>query len=188
MRKDGRTCTTCDTFKEWSDFYPLKRGKNGRQSRCRTCSIKATTQWRQSNPEQVREYDRRWRRENRTKRLESERRLIQNRNEHPENYAKTWRQKNPEKAKELSRIHSWKSANINITYDEYLHLKKIQDNKCAICNSLPSTKELAVDHNHTTGSIRGLLCDRCNKCLGLFKDDSNLLHNAFSYLEKHDME
>jgi hypothetical protein len=43
---------------------------------------------------------------------------------------------------------------------------------------------VAVDHCHTTGKIRGLLCNGCNKGLGLFLDSTKLLQNAKEYLEK----
>lgn len=41
---------------------------------------------------------------------------------------------------------------------------------------------VAIDHDHVTGNIRGLLCNGCNKGLGLFKDDVNILQKAKEYL------
>lgn len=49
-----------------------------------------------------------------------------------------------------------------ITGDEYEALLRRQGGKCAICRARPRSKRLAVDHNHTTGAVRGLLCSRCN--------------------------
>ena len=62
---------------------------------------------------------------------------------------------------------------------EYEELCKKQDYKCAIC-----LKEnmLIVDHDHKTGKVRGLLCADCNKGLGFFKDNSELLEKARVYL------
>ncbi len=64
---------------------------------------------------------------------------------------------------------------------------------CAICGQPERTSnrgnrvsELAVDHDHTTGTIRGLLCARCNLGLGYFNDDVNLIRRAQRYLEGHD--
>ena len=44
------------------------------------------------------------------------------------------------------------------------------------------SKELAIDHCHTTRKARGLLCSRCNTALGLFKDDPGVIENALIYL------
>jgi hypothetical protein len=49
-----------------------------------------------------------------------------------------------------------------ITGDDYDALLKRQGGKCAICRARPKSKRLAVDHNHATGAVRGLLCSRCN--------------------------
>lgn len=49
-----------------------------------------------------------------------------------------------------------------ITGDDYDALLKRQGGKCAICRARPKSKRLAVDHNHKTGAVRGLLCSRCN--------------------------
>jgi hypothetical protein len=79
---------------------------------------------------------------------------------------------------------------VGITLQEYDKLLKQQEMVCAICkrvetrkNANGSTWSLSVDHCHTTGVIRGLLCGRCNTGLGMFLDDPTLLENAISYLK-----
>jgi hypothetical protein len=49
-----------------------------------------------------------------------------------------------------------------ITGDEYEALLRAQGGRCAICRARPKSKRLAVDHDHKTGAVRGLLCSRCN--------------------------
>ena len=58
-----------------------------------------------------------------------------------------------------------------------------QNHVCAICGNKDNNKKLAVDHCHTTGVIRGLLCSACNTSLGKFKDSVELLQNAIQYLK-----
>ena len=77
-----------------------------------------------------------------------------------------------------------------ITLDQYNELLSKQNNKCSICqidnNGKYRNKQraFAVDHCHTTGKIRGLLCSDCNIALGLLKDNTNYLQTAIKYLNK----
>lgn len=63
-----------------------------------------------------------------------------------------------------------------------------QNNSCGICgvNAEELSKQLAVDHNHETNVVRGLLCNNCNLGLGMFKDSVVLMSFAIEYLEQHD--
>ena len=71
-----------------------------------------------------------------------------------------------------------------ITYDDYDALFAKQEGKCAICGTKdPGGKgRFHVDHCHTTGAVRGLLCHHCNTMLGLAKDSTETLNKAISYL------
>jgi CRISPR/Cas system-associated protein Cas10 (large subunit of type III CRISPR-Cas system) len=73
-----------------------------------------------------------------------------------------------------------------ITLKEYNTLLNNQNYTCAICKKPPQTKNrrLCVDHNHSTGEVRGLLCDLCNTALGKLQDDIGILKAAIKYLEK----
>jgi hypothetical protein len=54
---------------------------------------------------------------------------------------------------------------------------------CQICGYVPESGRNFIDHDHTTGKIRGLLCFKCNSALGLFKDNKELLLKAIAYLK-----
>jgi hypothetical protein len=74
-----------------------------------------------------------------------------------------------------------------INYDDYLRILGLQGGGCAICGSTePGAGKtyFSVDHNHTTGKNRGLLCHPCNAGLGMFKEDKLSLKLAIEYLEK----
>ena len=75
-----------------------------------------------------------------------------------------------------------------ITIEEYNELKEKQNNKCAICGTDEKNliKKLAVDHCHTTGKVRGLLCRKCNSGIGFLQDDIEVLTNAIKYLKKYE--
>lgn len=70
-----------------------------------------------------------------------------------------------------------------ITREEYDVMAVAQNYKCKICKNVNrSHARLVIDHDHTTGRIRGLLCGQCNSALGLLKDDIGLLEAAILYL------
>jgi hypothetical protein len=79
-------------------------------------------------------------------------------------------------------------AHMGLTKEEYEDLLFFQDGKCAICEKPEAVlaRRLALDHNHKTGQIRGLLCSSCNPGLGYFHDDIELLHKAAAYLDRHE--
>ena len=60
------------------------------------------------------------------------------------------------------------------------------ENGCAICGYQFGQKvgDMKVDHDHTTGEVRGLLCDMCNRGLGFFRDNPANLHLAINYLAR----
>lgn len=72
-----------------------------------------------------------------------------------------------------------------ISSKEYQEKLKNQNYSCAICGEQQKTKALAVDHCHSTGKVRELLCGTCNTGLGQFKDSPELLLKAADYLRKH---
>ena len=66
---------------------------------------------------------------------------------------------------------------------EYTRRLRQQGYCCAICSTRHTvTKRLSIDHDHTTGHVRGLLCPVCNSGLGMFRDDEDLLVKALRYL------
>jgi hypothetical protein len=71
-----------------------------------------------------------------------------------------------------------------ITATEYWAVHNFQFGKCAICQrATGATKRLSVDHCHTTGTVRGLLCTGCNRnVLGHLRDDTDALQRAIDYL------
>jgi|SRR5688572_12296335 len=71
-----------------------------------------------------------------------------------------------------------------LTMDEYNAMNKWQNGGCLLCRKPCRTgRDLAVDHDPKTGTIRGLLCLSCNTALGNLNDDPGLLRRAALYLE-----
>lgn|SRR3990167_817816 len=90
--------------------------------------------------------------------------------------------------------YKWRAAQLQkrygLTLDQYQQMAAHQHGRCAICDTVPQGKgkksgTLHVDHDHATGVTRGLLCDRCNRAIGLFGDSSIVLTKAAMYLACH---
>ena len=97
--------------------------------------------------------------------------------------------KNPViKEREQKRVkeNMWKKYGIkNMSYERYEEILLQQNNCCKICGIHKSKikRSLAVDHDHTTGEVRGLLCDKCNNLLGKVKENIFILESAIEYLQ-----
>jgi hypothetical protein len=125
--------------------------------------------------------------------------------------SKAWRETNRERVRDMdkaryhadpeksqARARDWQRRNRNrrraaahgLSLTEYDMLVSKQGNRCAICLQ-PETsvdqrqglvRALAIDHDHDTGEVRGLLCSRCNLAIGLLQDDSDLIAAAAAYV------
>ena len=84
----------------------------------------------------------------------------------------------------------WYWARINLTRRYGITVEQLQamirtsKGRCAICQRKPKRGRLVVDHDHSSGRVRGLLCRSCNYCMGGFKDSPELMRRAARYLEK----
>ena len=78
----------------------------------------------------------------------------------------------------------------DLTVEQYEDMLAAQGGVCAICRKPEAAvhwqnnkvRNLAVDHDHASGVVRGLLCHRCNRVLGLLEDDVDLIQSARQYL------
>jgi hypothetical protein len=99
--------------------------------------------------------------------------------------SEAYRQKNTEKQRTTVRLAARKRRFALLgegSEAHYAEQRSIQQNECAICFQ-PLTKACS-DHDHVTGRWRGMLCDCCNRAIGLLKDDIKVLASAIAYLTK----
>lgn len=107
------------------------------------------------------------------------------RTRHAETQA-AWREKDPER-------HMVSKANFDLkkyglTLDDYNRMFAEQGGACAVCKTKEPkgrgvTRRFAVDHCHTTGKVRGLLCHHCNAALGMVNDNIEILEKLIDYLK-----
>lgn len=123
-----------------------------------------------------REYQREYRKKNKQRRrLLYKQNIERHRQQDKAHYRKT-----RERHREL-RI----SLKYGISVVEYQRLFVKYGNKCGICRKPESAnnKVLSVDHDHKSGKVRGLLCNRCNKSLGFLQDNPELAFKIVKYLK-----
>ena len=132
-------------------------------------------------------YRKKWQQEHKAEVKAERKEYYQNHKEEMARNHKEYRQLHPE----VTRKHLLKKF-YSITPEEYKLLEDKQEGKCAICGEKETSKhrisgkttKLAVDHNHTTGKIRDLLCRSCNIGIGSFKDSWELMESASIYLKR----
>lgn len=163
-----KKCSDCKKFKELIEFSKDKSKKDELQCICKSCrSLK------KDNPK----YGEKYYDKNRSK--------IASCYQQNKEFIKTNNQKSP-----TFKIRSIKSGRVRtlkhfgLTLADYDRMFDAQKGCCKICDKHQSqlNKRLAVDHCHQTGKIRGLLCNSCNRALGLFGDNKDNLKAALDYL------
>lgn len=87
----------------------------------------------------------------------------------------------------LSSANTKLKRRFGISLEDYNKMLHDQGGKCLVCGSTESFNghKLAVDHDHTTGRVRGLLCKACNSALGLLKEDITNMENLIKYVEEY---
>lgn len=110
----------------------------------------------------------------------------------PQKRSKEWhrsyRKKNRSRINLLMKLHRLKKQGVDFSLSQYETMLKTQNGRCAICKEeetmlhLGEVITLAIDHDHVTKKVRGLLCCHCNQGLGKFRDRPELLTAALAYL------
>lgn len=155
----------CRQFLTLDNFYKCVSRKDGLQGKCKKCTAIYKQEWVKNNPEKMREQRNRWIEKN--PEAEKQRRKIAN----------------IRRAGATNKIYNLKRY--GITVEEYNALILKQNNQCAICKKrLTRGRGTNVDHDHSTGKVRGLLCLHCNTGMGNLMDSEDILYSAIEYLAK----
>ncbi len=165
-----KQCYKCKEKKLLEDFCLRKDSKDGRSGCCNECQKEMSRQFRENHPEKAKASKQQWYRNNRKYHLE---------------WCKQYNKRNKERWIENNR-RSHLKRKFNLTPEEYDRLLEAQGGVCVICRKPESQKRvnrLAVDHDHQTHRIRGLLCRSCNTALGKFNESVDCLRCAINYLE-----
>ena len=121
---------------------------------------------------------------------------------HSKRYFRKYYKKNRERFLEKARkqriehpeqVKAYNLKQFNLTPSDYQRMYENQNGLCAVCHQTETRiskngliAPLCVDHNHSTGKNRDLLCTHCNLALGHVKDNIQILLNLAEYLRRHD--
>ena len=150
--------------------------------------------WAKRNPERIAEIKRRYRARHREEIAAAVKVLKKANPERVREMKRNWAKRNPACAMMQHVRVRLKALGVSqevyrmATAEQYKRILADQHNGCAICGAHHGNTvatRLCVDHDHTTGALRGLLCRRCNTALGYFCDSSVTIKRAVAYLELH---
>ncbi len=163
-----KRCKKCGLSKPLDDFYKCVGMRDGHRHDCKVCNLEEKRQRYLADPAGAKARVKRWQQANpdrvnayhRARRLEPE-------------------VKRRERASHLMRKYG-------MTIEQYDAMLESQGGGCFICGRPPREDiSLHVDHDHSTGKVRGILCFCCNNALADFQEDPELLRKAASYVSWH---
>lgn len=170
-----KACRDCGLVKPAADFNCHSSRNDGLYAECRDCQTTARRAAAAADPEKNRRglRERYWRD---VERARTKARVYREANRDRVR-AYDRRRQGARRAKKLQQLYG-------ITQHDYDRISESQGHVCAVCRRLNIRENagLAVDHDHSTGAVRGLLCDLCNLGIGYFKDDPERLLAAVEYL------
>lgn len=161
---ETRICTKCRRELTIDQFY-IRSDDGELRKQCKKCCNANSQRWRENNKELNKKICKDYYEQNK---------------ERVKARTKAYYHNNKEKYKHIKRNYHLKE-NFNIDEDRYNEILSKQKNRCAICGQIGS-RNLAVDHNHKYGNIRGLLCNNCNSAIGHFHENIFIMLKAICYL------
>lgn len=176
MSEDPRVCTKCRRALPLSEYKAWKWGRGGYHPNCRECFNASLRARPKDHPTRVRERERRkeWGPDHPNRIRERA-------------YGKKKYQQRKEKHLRAAKIAKFKKK-YGITPDQAAQMLVAQGGVCAICKTNEWTAAgPSVDHCHATGTVRGILCNRCNAAIGFFREDVVRMRSAIDYLAKPDL-
>ena len=174
LNKPMKVCSSCKLSKSlYDDFYEVK---SQRLNTCKDCKRAVNKKWRDENPATVSKLHKEYREE-----IKSD----------PVKYAEYLERKKVESRSDNGLTRHYKSK-FGLTVDDVRSMLSKQNGLCANIGCSQDIylrpengqKKAVVDHCHTTGKVRGMLCTRCNSFLGYLEKDKNLVPGLMDYLNK----
>lgn len=171
-----KTCTECEEWKRLADFSACNGMNDGHASDCKACAIKRQKKRRKRLRARASIKVPSKKRCPRCRKVKSSGAFYANRN-NLDGLGSCCK---------VCRLHGNRELKYGLTRGAYAELVEESGGKCAICRRpFSGPKEPAIDHDHETNKIRGLLCKACNCALGYMEDEPERLEAAANYLREN---
>jgi hypothetical protein len=184
------TCRKCGKRKPLKDFYKSKNTKCGVVRTCRGCTrtrvmlqMLANPQKHQKVKDKNSEIGRRWYLAN--KETIKKKRQGRRNPPRPKMTEMTPEENERERLRRRRYVMTWRLKKRGLTHETRRQLLESLDYRCQICGKQKPRSKLAIDHDHQTGLVRGVLCLNCNSGIGMFGDTLESVRKAVEYLENH---
>ena len=204
-----KICHVCHESKPHTEYYVHKNAPDGRGYVCKDCSRAHSVKWNREHKDQFNATNRRYWAKHADKKNAARKSALQTEAGRTKRAAqrRKWYANETNKKKSLEASQAWRESDVGQAWQaeymartkdrrramhvlrryglepkQYQALIDQQKGVCAICKE-PPEKQWAVDHDHKTDVVRGLLCPACNRGLGDFKDDPKRLRGAIRYLK-----
>lgn len=159
-----KTCTKCGESKPLGEYHNSVNTKDGRYAMCKPCVNAKNAAWRKANKGKVAECKKRYYMRNWKAIRQHQQQYMETRKVEAAEYRRRWN---------LAKRYG-------ITLEQYAAMWDRQGGLCGVCRRQHG--RMVVDHDHSTGAVRGILCVRCNVCLGGLGDNLDGVMRLVQYL------
>lgn len=197
-----KRCRLCGEAKPLGEFYANSKSRDGHLNHCRSCCRRKGAKFYQRNRSAIRaqiavrlgskdyrdernrkrrEYARKARAENPEKFRTRWNDWFRKNREHARAYGKAWRARNPDLLRQIQKKHDLKRK-YKLSLGDFELMIKTQGSRCRVCRMSFEIHRPVVDHDHSSGSVRGILCQHCNSSIGSFQESHMLIAQAADYV------
>jgi len=185
--KEKKICPKCKIEKLAGEFDKSKNRSDGLSVYCKVCN----KEYREANKTIIAEQKKEYYKTVREEKLKYNKEYFQNNTDKCKSNNRKYYENNRQKIITRSKARRYR-VDFGITIEDFEKKLSLQQNKCLGCGKEFTEKgDACLDHNHTSGKIRGILCRNCNLAVGGAKDNIEILKKVINYIIKyntHDAE
>lgn len=181
MVKEKKVCPRCKIEKLAEEFDRSKGRSDGLSVYCKACN----KEYREANKSRILAQKKEYYKSVREDKLEYNKKYFQNNKEKIRDGSRRYYEANKQKIIKRSKARRYR-VDFGISIEDFEKRLALQQNRCLGCGKEFTEKgDACLDHNHTSGKIRGILCRNCNLAVGGAKDSIEIIKKVINYIIKY---